>query len=582
LGQAQSQAAEEKARLEREDQSSRERIRDLEERSARLDSQLAERERDNRHLAAELESRIKQNENLVAAQNSLQAGLSEIESQRDTLARRLTEIEGRQEMLNQEVKSLEGQLDASRSRLLGLERELSETQGKRASLERELASARDHAASLESQVRENPGSAVALADYETLQTRIITLENERQISSQRENVQADTITRLEGLLREVRGKVSESDAARPQIDSALRAKSEAEAGLKRAEERISLLESELARALARTDQPQVQAPHVSPSPPAPAMEEGPLADFIPDQTFHDLDALQGGEEREREIEERFAGLEERAFFAGEDAAASIDSLALREDERLFRALEGQPLDEEGGELLTAAEVLGEPPATPPAEEPPSVGDLSVIAEQGSREEVADIPTQTPEEAPVSQDPEPLGGREILETAARIDPREVLARALENEPPESLPEDLAPARFTPEPAPKDEVRTETRHPATAFPYPEITGVRLDLFRGSRVLLVGGDERFLSDYEHLFHLAGADLTYFPSIIQLERHGLKRVVKECDHVVVFGRAVTEPGILRMRLASDEFSKPLTEHHSSGLVSLYHRLQKASVEVQ
>ncbi len=119
------------------------------------------------------------------------------------------------------------------------------------------------------------------------------------------------------------------------------------------------------------------------------------------------------------------------------------------------------------------------------------------------------------------------------------------------------------------------------PAMDFPYPEITGVRMENFTGKRVLLVGGDERFQSDYAHLFTMVRADLLYFPSILQLEKQGMKRHVRECDLAVVFGRAVNEPGVLRMKQVSEEYSRKVFEHPSSGLVSLYHRLQRMNDEI-
>jgi hypothetical protein len=119
------------------------------------------------------------------------------------------------------------------------------------------------------------------------------------------------------------------------------------------------------------------------------------------------------------------------------------------------------------------------------------------------------------------------------------------------------------------------------PSMDFPYPEITGARMERFLGKHVLLVGGDERFQSDYTHLFTMVHADLLYFPSILQLEKQGMKRHVRDCDLVVIFGRAVNEPGVLRMQQVAEEYGRKIYEHPSSGLVSLYHRLQRVNNEI-
>jgi len=149
--------------------------------------------------------------------------------------------------------------------------------------------------------------------------------------------------------------------------------------------------------------------------------------------------------------------------------------------------------------------------------------------------------------------------------------------------ESLSKPSKPIEAAPSaPAPTPSAGLADPSPATPsgsampFPYPEITGEKLDYFHGKRVLLVGGDERFLSDYQHLFGMAKAGLTYFPSLLQLEKKGLKICLSEADAVVVFGRAVNEPGILRLRQSAEEINCPVVEHLSSGLISLYHYLQK------
>jgi len=115
----------------------------------------------------------------------------------------------------------------------------------------------------------------------------------------------------------------------------------------------------------------------------------------------------------------------------------------------------------------------------------------------------------------------------------------------------------------------------------FPYPEITGKGMESFHGRKVLLIGGDERFRPDYEHLFEKVGAGLVYFPGTAQLERNGTKRHVRDCDVIVVFGGAVEEPGVLRLKDVASDYGRPLVEHRSSGLVSLYHELQKANREL-
>ena len=111
----------------------------------------------------------------------------------------------------------------------------------------------------------------------------------------------------------------------------------------------------------------------------------------------------------------------------------------------------------------------------------------------------------------------------------------------------------------------------------FPYPEIQADDLSELQGKRVLLVGGDIRFRQDYEHLFQLGKADLEYFPSIIQLEKKGMKNSVREANLVVAFGGATQEPGLFRLRKICTDYGRYLLEHPSSGLVSLSQKLKDA-----
>ena len=184
-----------------------------------------------------------------------------------------------------------------------------------------------------------------------------------------------------------------------------------------------------------------------------------------------------------------------------------------------------------------AEEMNRPVMPPPRE------DFQAIEVAPAKEEATDVPEEVPDSHPV--DTEPEGSPQVEE---------------EEETPSFEEEDLQKER------------------SIAFPYPEITGVGMEGFRGRRILLVGGDERFRSDYEHLFGLAGAGLVYFPGIVHLEKNGIKRHVRESDVVVIFGAAVDEPGVFRLRNVASDYGRYLVEHRSSGLVSLYHQLQEVN----
>jgi len=116
---------------------------------------------------------------------------------------------------------------------------------------------------------------------------------------------------------------------------------------------------------------------------------------------------------------------------------------------------------------------------------------------------------------------------------------------------------------------------------AFPYPEINREALLELEGKHVLLVGGDARFQQDYESLFQLGNAELEYHPSIIHLEKKGMKNSVREANLVVAFGGATQEPGLFRLRKICTDYGRHLLEHPSSGLVSLSQKLREAIKEV-
>ncbi len=167
------------------------------------------------------------------------------------------------------------------------------------------------------------------------------------------------------------------------------------------------------------------------------------------------------------------------------------------------------------------------------------------------------------------------------TFEELIPEEEPAAILDTSPAPAPPSSEVPVQPVPLTSEDSLIPPTPFQPAMDFPYPEITGAKMEHFIGKRVLLVGGDERFQSDYAHLFTMVRADLLYFPSILQLEKQGMKRHVRDCDLAVVFGRAVNEPGLLRMKQVAEEYSRQVFEHPSSGLVSLYHRLQRVNDEI-
>lgn len=285
---------------------------------------------------------------------------------------------------------------------------------------------------------------------------------------------------------------------------------------------------------------------------------------------------------------------EKEVFHGLDHPPNMDSLAFQEDDRLFEELtRGESLDVP--DVLHAADsqegVL---------EDSLQSGFTEIEAALNAAAELDPIGASLPQadtwgldaglipESPVTADVS------VPEDSLTTSINEILDRAMnqfdqlvppaeEDDGTDTLSRlNLSEGAASSEDAGLDPVSVERANraldaKAIPFPYPEITGARMESFRGRKILLVGGDDRFLSDYETMFSLAEAELIYFPSLIHLERKGMKRHTRDCDIVVVFGRAVQEAGMERIRELAIEFSRPLIEHHSSGLVSLYHRLQSA-----
>lgn len=147
--------------------------------------------------------------------------------------------------------------------------------------------------------------------------------------------------------------------------------------------------------------------------------------------------------------------------------------------------------------------------------------------------------------------------------------------------EPAPEPSTSAAFDGDSSPASKSEPSTPAASPTFPYPEITPQGLEKLEGRKVLLVGGDIRFQADYEHLFTMVGAELEYFPSIIHLEKQGMKNSVRDSHLVAAFGGATQEPGLFRLRKICSDYGRRLLEHPSSGLVSLSHRLKQAVREL-
>jgi len=294
-----------------------------------------------------------------------------------------------------------------------------------------------------------------------------------------------------------------------------------------------------------------EAPHL----PAPQPEEfdsrpveisdGPTPSIMPPDPPEQL--------AERREEESPADILDRAF--EQDSQDLLEPLSTPRDEKLG-------LEDLSKPSLPASGILSEPFELPGESETESPPRSEAEAQRPSGlESASDVLSRM--FSKLDSGPEDdLDLDEILESLSKP-----------SKPIEAAPSAPAP---TPSAGLADPSPATPSGSAMPFPYPEITGEKLDYFHGKRVLLVGGDERFLSDYQHLFGMAKAGLTYFPSLLQLEKKGLKICLSEADAVVVFGRAVNEPGILRLRQSAEEINCPVVEHLSSGLISLYHYLQK------
>jgi predicted nucleic acid-binding Zn-ribbon protein len=552
LGRTHTDLSEQKALLERELQMVKDAWQEAERRAGRIEADLRGRDSNLEALADELARTKSELEVLAASKEHLVGILADLESQKDGLSLRLESIEGKQQSLHREVESLERDLGDSRRKAVELEHERNSARERIAQLETDHASATRRAAELEESIRASAEPHLA------------------EIEAKRREVEE-----LKARTAESEASAARSEARRQEAVEAFQEASEKnhrlQAELAQAKEDLEKTRGDLQRA--HSDLNALKA--AEPLPPVqtqdPQSHAGPLPEFAePSQAApspeHESPPLPLSDEDL--FEKRLAAIEEADIFAPGNRPPEIDSLALREDDLLY-----------GLQEMGTADVLPPETVIPPDLPVERAQEEAHIEVPPDEEELLSAPPITPAEADeiarildsaLAQEIEEAGSSLPVEDWKSADT--CLDRHAENL---SLGE-LSPSSLEPQ----TDAATPSHQAAADFPYPEITSTRLDRFNGKKVLLVGGDERFLSDYEHLFHLAGAELFYFPSIIHLEKKGLKRHVRDSDFTVVFGRAVTEPGMLRMRQVAEEYSRPIIEHHSSGLVSLYHRMQNPNTE--
>lgn len=502
---------------------------------------------------AELDRARSRTEELVSEGRELRERIGALEAELGSLSQGADGWRHEKGELERSLEEKEVALHAARGRVQALEAELQGVRARAAEFQAALQAAELRSRDLERLAGIALETSVPAVDHEDLRKRMDAIEEERRVQAVQEGYHIETIGRLEAEMEAARRDLSEAQAL---LSAAQSREREIEEPLRLSEARNRELEERLEQALAELQaaRAELAARPVSPELPcirvdAPLEEEVSPGIPVESGPAEDLpveaDAISEApwpetlrDESSRALESELLGsvdprrFDELEAFQTPSAPPAIDSLALREDDLLFESF---TKGAEFGELEASGLV------TEPSLEPADMVPL-------------EAPRSLAETGEVSPDPLP-------EIAAPI-------------------EALLPATF-----PSDAARTEPPAEAPSktldFPYPEITGARMDHFRAKTVLLVGGDERFLSDYQHLFGMVEADLFYYPSVIHLEKQGLKRNVKDCHVVVVFGRATHEPGVLRLRQVAEEFGRPMLEHHSSGLVSLYHRLQRMNSEL-
>jgi predicted nucleic acid-binding Zn-ribbon protein len=491
----------------------------------------------------------------------LEEHIAKLEKDLNGVARELADRELDKTRLRETLKALEEEKNTLQERNSVLEQSERTAREELENLRSELEPASEErerlqllVSDLQSQLGVAMGARIPTEDFHQLEARLGDLEAEKQALEENSRSHIEKALSLEDKLREELDRYSS-------LESQHRS---AEEELGMAKSRLQGLESDLEQARARIAELE--------SVPPPSLAE---QDEIPSEGRQEPEgAPQGHDADPPSIVESLGdqgtdekGLTEVEMFDSDPD--TIDSIALSASEspeeivspdmeELFPETGGHPLESpEGEDTALEEEVLSteESPAsmvTDAAEDP-----SEVVGFHEMESELAAQPAQESEAEETSEDE----GDPVFASFGDFDATQIFTR------PEDNPER--------EPAGREETPPVGPSKAAEFPYPEITSAGLENYRDKHVLLVGGDERFRGDYDQLFQLAGASLVYFPGIVHLERNGMKRHIRENDIVVVFGSAVDESGLFRLRNLASDYGKRLLEHGSSGLVSLYHQLK-------
>jgi DNA repair exonuclease SbcCD ATPase subunit len=569
------EASEEKARLSVELETSRKEADDARQKSEGMVSQISTLEHDLNSLRADLTGRQETLEAALAEKDSLQEQIGRLTAERESDQSR---VEGMEET-DRNLAQARQELEETRAKIGELEGRLAEVRAEDEQLrkrveefESENRSSRERVEGLQAEIEKLRASTVPASDVEKVKLELRDVKSERDALLDQGKSQIEKILSLEKEIERRRSQFEETIDQKVDAEKRLQ---ETDARLNRAEARTRELEKELdeAKSAAQSIMPESQADE--PSRGEVASDSFPASDMA-------------------RVEDPFRTLSETEISMFQTDPDKVQSLALSEDRANLDTETSDAPDER-------IEALDREPSKPGVEkDADSLVDLldSSLGEL-ARSKAAELP---PAEAFDDDDSifdeifkdafpeEPSESVEDFRAAVESDP---VVPLIPERPPDPTDEDVETFSSTAASMyPRFDVDSQpTLRPADSkegprrssyeFPYPEITGAGMENFSGKRILLIGGDERFLNDYQHLFGLSSAELVYFPSYSHLERNGVKRHVREADMVVVFGAAADDPGVFRLKTLAEDYGRLLIEHPSSGLVSLYHELQMANAEL-
>ncbi|MCA9415110.1 MAG: hypothetical protein KC917_02525 [Candidatus Omnitrophica bacterium] len=505
----------------------------------------------SRAETAEEKSRIRRELEMVRVENreaketihSLEQRLAHRERELNALSSEMSEqersrerAEEREKQLSSDIEKLESMKEDLTFRLGDLEKELESIRGRVDPLESDLSKSRERIAELESELENTLKERVSQEEHTGLADRLTVAEEARATLEHSHREIEQSKQEIEAALREKQTEIQDLKSEKKSLEKAnIEARKVREA-----------LETQL----------QVQAARIEELEKASAeMASSEQIERIEQQLTSTLTDLESYREQFHRLERENATLKK----------------ALEE------AKKTNPVDHTDlGEALLET--------NPPARPARSLSDAPRPVDVESIERERRIAEMESSEIESLEAPTEQSGSFVLS-------RENRGQETVDAETEDSPDPDSSLRNTGDPSFVTEVEEESvsqstsekvERPTLKFPYPEISQEGLEPYSGKQVLLVGGDFRFKEDYEHFFQLCNAEVAYFPSIIQLEKHGMKNTVREVNLVIAFGGAIQEPGLFRLRKVCSDYGRYLLENPSSGLVSLSQKMKSLAKEIQ